>query len=105
MAKFYAAIGFAETVETKPGVWEERITERNYYADLIRNVRRLQSANQVNDDVNVSNEISFIADPYANENFHSIRYAKFMGAAWKVPNVEVQPPRLILTLGGVFNGK
>jgi hypothetical protein len=104
MAKFYGKIGYAETVETKPGVYKEEITERDYYGDLIRNTRRLQSGDKVNDDINVSNEISIVADPFANQNFHSMRYVEFMGAKWKITNVEVQYPRLILTIGGVYNG-
>ena len=105
MAKFYGKIGYASTVETKPGVYEEQIVERSYYGDLIRNTRRLQSADQVNDDINISNEISIVADPYATNNFHTMRYAIFMGTKWKISNVEVSYPRLILTLGGVYNGK
>lgn len=103
MAKWYGAIGFAELVESVPGVWEEVITERNYRGDLIRNTRRLQTTNQVNDNIVIANEISIIADPYINENFHSMRYVKFMGTKWKITNVEVQYPRLILSLGGVHN--
>lgn len=75
MAKFYGKIGYANTVETKPGVYEEQIVERSYYGDLIRNTRRLQSADKVNDDINISNEISIVADPYATNNFHTMRYA------------------------------
>ena len=105
MAKFFGPIGFAEPAETTPGVWEEAITERYYYGDLIRNVRRLQSSDKVNDDINVSNEVSIVADPFANENFHSMRYVEFMGAKWKITSVEVQYPRLILTIGGVYNGQ
>ncbi len=105
MAKFYGKIGYANTVETKPGVYEEQIVERYYYGDLIRNTRRLQSADQVNDDINISNEISIVADPYATNNFHTMRYAVFMGTKWKISNVEVSYPRLILTLGGVYNGQ
>lgn len=105
MAKFYGVIGYAETVETTPGVWEEQIVERNYYGDLIRNTRRLQSADQLNDNINVANEISIVADPYARDNFHSMRYVEFQGAKWKISNVEVQYPRLILTIGGLYNGE
>lgn len=105
MAKFYGKIGYASTVETKPGVYEEQIVERSYYGDLIRNTRRLQSADQVNDNINISNEISIVADPYATNNFHTMRYAVFMGTKWKISNVEVSYPRLILMLGGVYNGQ
>lgn len=104
MAKFFGMIGFARYVESAPGVIDEEIDERPYYGDLIRNTRRLQSADQVNDNINVSNEISIVSDPYANEHFYAMRYVKFMGAKWKVLNVEVQYPRLILTLGGLYNG-
>ena len=103
MAKFYGAIGYAKTVETMPGVWTEQITERNYYGDVIRNSRRLQSSDKVNDDININNQISIVADPYAINNFHSMRYAEFMGAKWKISDVEVQYPRLLLTLGGLYN--
>ena len=104
MAEFYGKIGYAETVETVPGVWKEQITEREYFGDVIRNSRRLQNSGNLNDDVMISNEISILSDPYAINNFHSMRYIKFMGAKWKVSDVEVQYPRLLLTLGGLYNG-
>ena len=104
MAKFYGEIGYSITSETYPGVWEPTIVKKNYYGDIIRNTRRLQSSGNVNDNIEISNEISILSDPYAYENFHSIAYVEYMGAKWKVTNVEVQYPRLILTLGGVYNG-
>ena len=105
MAKWYGAIGYAETVEVRPGVKEEQITELNYFGDLVRNSRRLMSTDQLNDNINVANEISVLADPFAEQNFHKMRYVEFMGAKWKISNVDVQRPRLILTLGGLYNGK
>ena len=103
MAKFYGEIGYANIVETEPGVWEEKIIKRNYYGDIIRNTRSLQTSDNVNDNINISNEISIVADPYANENFHSMRYVYFMGAKWKITSVEVKYPRLILSIGGLYN--
>ncbi len=105
MAKFYGSIGYAVTEETTPGVWEEKITERMYYGDLIRNTKKLQSTDQLNDNINIANEISILADPFAYDNFHSMKYVSFMGAKWKITSVEVQYPRLILTIGGVYNGE
>lgn len=104
MAKWYGKIGYAETAETTPGVWTDRTVEREYFGDLIRNTRRLQTADKVNDDITISNELSIVADPYAINNFHSMRYAEFLGTKWKITNIEVQYPRLLLTLGGVDNG-
>lgn len=103
MPKFYGKIGFAEPTETSPGVWEDIIVERNYYGEVVRNTRRMVTSNHLNENVDISNEISIISDPYANNNFHSMRYVEFMGTAWKVNTVEVQYPRLILSLGGVYN--
>lgn len=103
MAKFYGPIGYAVTEETTPGVWEDRISERMYFGELVRNTRRLQTADKLNDNINVSNEISILADPFAYQNFHTMRYVEFMGAKWKISSVEVQYPRLILTVGGVYN--
>lgn len=105
MAKFYGIIGYSETKEVSPGVWEEDITEREYYGDLLRNMNKFQSSEQLNDNINISNEVSIVADPYARDNFHLMRYICFnrSGAKWKVISVEVQFPRLILTVGGVYN--
>ena len=103
MGKWFGKIGYAVTEEKTPGVWVEQITERNYYGDIQRNTRRLQTSDKLNDDINVANEISIVADPFARENFHAMRYVEFMGARWKISSVEVQYPRLLLTLGGVYN--
>ena len=105
MAKWYGQIGYVDTVETKPGVFVERIMERNYYGDMLRISRRLQSAGQVNDDITIANKLSIVADPYATDHIHSMRYAEFQGSRWKISDVEVATPRLILTLGGLYNGE
>ena len=105
MAKFYGTIGYIRNVEKRPGVYKEEVTERNYSGDLIRNIRQLEASDKVNDDINISNEISIIADPFAYQNFHDMRYVEFMGAKWKIHKVDVQYPRLTLMVGGVYNGK
>lgn len=105
MARWCGNVGYAETVETVPGVWEEVITERLYYGDEYKSNRSIQTSQSgTNDNVNVSNQISFVADPYANEHIYAIRYAEFQGAKWRVTNIDVQRPRLILSLGGLWNG-
>lgn len=105
MAKWSGKIGFYKEVETSPGVWDEAITEHKYCGDALRIIRRTKSADKVNDDIEISNEISIVADAYARENLYSIRYAEFMGALWKVESVLPEHPRLKLTLGGLYNGK
>lgn len=104
MAKFHGVIGYAENKETSSGVFEEAFTRKNAYGDVIRNNRKLENGNHLNDDLSLNNQISIVADPYAAKHFFAIRYVEWMGVKWKVTNVEVQPPRLILTIGGVYNG-
>lgn len=105
MAKFYGKIGYAgATVESSPGVWEDTIVEFSYYGDVIRNTRKLQDGQKINDDLSVNNSISIVADAYANEHFFAIRYIEWAGSPWTVTDVEVRSPRLLLMLGGVYNG-
>lgn len=104
--KYYGKVGYVENIETSPGVWtESKVIERLYTGDIIRNTRRRDSGEHLNDDININNEISIVADSFANQNFHLLRYAEWMGTRWKITNVDVQPPRLILSLGGVYNGE
>ena len=104
MAKFYGKIGFMETAETSPGVWEEVPTERYYFGDVLRNERRWEAAQTLNDGLNINNQISIVADPYAINHFQSMRYIEFMNSKWKIGTVEVKYPRLLLNIGGVYNG-
>lgn len=104
MAKFYDAIGYAELTETEPGSWTEKIVERKYYGDVLSNNRRLQPDDKLNDDIRLSNRISIVADPYARHNYFNIRYVRYMGAKWKVSDVDAsRRPRMILTTGGLYN--
>lgn len=105
MAKWYGKIGYVTTAETEPGIWEEQIIERPYYGDVTSDRRKRQNSGGVNDNINLANVISIVADPFANQNCSTMAYAEFMGAKWKITDVEVQFPRLILTIGGAYNGK
>lgn len=103
--KWYGKIGFEQTVEETPGVYVEQICARPYFGDVVRSLRRLESTDYLNDDINISNEISIVMDAFAYHNFSSMRYVEFMGNKWKVSSVEVQPPRLVLSIGGLYNGE
>lgn len=104
MAKFYGVIGYGHSVESAPGVWTDEITEKTYFGDVFRNTRQVREGENLNDDLTVQNSISIVADAYANEHFFAIRYIYWAGKFWTVTDVEVQSPRLILRLGGVYNG-
>lgn len=103
MAKYHGKIGFGQTSEIKPGVWKDTIIEKNYYGDILQNIVRNDRSQQVNDDLNISNRFSIISDPFATQNFYSIKYLEYLGVKWKVTSVDLQYPRLILSVGGVWN--
>lgn len=103
MAKFFGVIGYGTVTETAPDVYAEAVTEREYFGDITRSSRRWETGQQVNDNLQLDNTISIVADPFALQHFSEIRYIVWNGAKWKVRNVEVQYPRLILTIGGVYN--
>ena len=105
MAKFHGIIGYIETVETSPGVWVEQVTEHTHTGDLTRNTSKWVTSGNVNDNLNVSTEISILGDTYAFEKWWAIKYVEFMGAKWKVTSVEPKHPRLILSIGGLYNGQ
>lgn len=105
MPKFFGKIGYAELAETSPGVWEEKITEHEHYGKVVRNTSKLVTSDNLNDNVDVNTEISIIADTYAIENFSSMRYIEYMGAKWKITTVEPKYPRLILSIGGLYNAR
>lgn len=106
MPKFHGPIGYGESVESPPGsgVYRDVVTEYLYYGDVIRNTRRLQDGEYLNNDLTVGNSISILADPYAIEHFFNMRYIGWSGTLWTISEVEVQTPRLVLRLGGVYNG-
>lgn len=105
MAKWFGKVGYAQMVHTGNGVYKPAITEREYAGDANRVARRLQAVGNLNDNIVTVNEISFVADPFAYSNYHSIRYVEYMNAKWKVTNVDAsQYPRLVLTMGEVWNG-
>lgn len=105
MSKYFGKIGYGVTEETRPGVFEPKITEREYHGDIVRNSRRLENGGKVNDDLNINMTLSIVADPFAYQNFHQLKYVEYMGAKWKATSVEPQYPRLTITLGGVYNGE
>ena len=104
MNKWYGKVGYVDTAEVEPGVWDEVETIREYYGELVKNSSKFQVSGDVNDNRDITVELSIVADSYSDLHFHSIRYVEFDGVKWKVNRVEPRRPRLILSLGGVYNG-
>lgn len=104
MARFYGKVGFGQSQDQGNGVFSTVVTYRMYAGDVVRNFRATKDDEKVNSDLNVSHTISVVSDTYANEHFFAIRYVEWSGALWEVDSVEMQSPRLLLRLGGVYNG-
>lgn len=106
MAKFFGKIGFVETVEISPGIWKELYSEREYYGDIIRQSRYINNNQEsTNKDIGLNNDISIVADSYANENIYAMRYVEFAGSKWTITNAEINYPRIRLTIGGIYNAE
>lgn len=104
MARFFGRVGYGESVEGPPGVWKDVITEKSYFGDIVRNTKKSLEGENLNYDVSVGNAVSIVADAYANEHIFAMRYVEWSGTLWIVQEVEVESPRLLLRLGGVYNG-
>lgn len=104
MAKYFGKVGFVETMETAPGVWEEVATEREYSGDVIRDSRKWEGGEHLNDNLNIGNTISLIPDDYAIDHFFALRYIYWMGTCWKINTITFERPRITITIGGVYNG-
>jgi len=107
MAKWYGKVGYIITKEAEdnPGRWIPEVVEHQYFGDTLRLSSKWTTASKVNDNLDISSQISIVSDPFAYENFQSIKYVEFMGSFWEVSSIEPQYPRLILTIGGVYNGQ
>jgi len=111
MAKFYGIIGFS-ILEERPsgeegvntGIYEETVVEKNYRGDILRNARRWEQSENLNDNLTINNTFSIIADSFALQNYQAMKYMTWSGSSWKITNIEIQRPRIIITVGGVYNG-
>lgn len=101
--KYFGKVGYVTSVEVRPGVWaDDQVVERNYYGDVLRVSRKWQGSDNLNDNLNIRNQISILADPYAYEHFSEIKYVYWKGVKWKVPTIDVDFPRLKLSIGEVY---
>ena len=103
MARYHGYVGYAIDVEAYPGVWEEQISEHEYFGDVVKNRMNIQQNGNVNAKITISNSISIIGDPFAYEHVYAMRYVTYLNKKWAITNIDIQRPRLILTIGGLYN--
>jgi len=104
MARFSGNIGFGADQVVSPGVHDEVITTRFYKGTVERDSRTFRADAEVVGEVSVSHSISIIADEYAIAHLQDVRFVEWDGGFWVVTSRELSRPRLILGLGGVYNG-
>lgn len=107
MARYFGKVGYgiSHEVPEGSGVWKLEIIERTYFGDTLRDSVSNQTGYSTNDNINLGSKFSILADPFAYQNSQYIKYIEYMDALWKVTSVEVQYPRLIITVGGIWNGE
>lgn len=103
MAKYHGYVGYAVDVEAYPGAWEEQIIEHEYFGDILKNKMNVQQNTTVNAAITINNSISIVGDAFAYENFYAIRYVTYLGRKWNVNSIEIERPRIVLALGGLYN--
>lgn len=105
MAKFSGVIGFVETVETSPGVWTDQTTEKRYKGDLLKRYISWQTSDEINPDFNINNQVSIVADSYISNHLAYMKYVVINNVKWKITNIEINRPRLIISLGGLYRNE
>lgn len=105
MARFVGTVGFAMIEETRPSIYEEVYRERLYKGDLIRKSRQWSPSEHLNDDIQIANDISIIADSFAVMNLGVMRYVHWMDQYFEISSAAIDNDRhrITLSLGGVFN--
>ena len=102
MAKYFGNIGFATQVETSPGIWEDAIVDRPYKGDILRNNRRYDNGDSINDNLSLSNTFSIVSDAYLYSHIPAMRYLEYLGSKFKITSVDIERPRVNISVGGAY---
>ena len=103
--RFFGKVGYQIETEDTDSVWAKTMVAKSYFGDVIRNNTRRDTGDTINDQIDVNNRISIVADPFAFENFQNMKYVEWLKQLWNIKSIELQPPRIILEVGGVYNGE
>lgn len=107
--KFSGMIGYQEEVETAPGVWEPQFLERSARGDILQKNHRWNAMQDSTISADSSSErISIGADGFYEKlcRERRIKYVIYDGDPIRYSVLDAQPdrPRIVLSVGGVFNG-
>lgn len=103
--KYVGNIGFlSSNTEVTGGIATQPIISKRYFGEIITTSSRLQTQDKINPDVTINNSIAILLDGYLNNNLSNIVYVEFLNKKWSVSSIELRHPRVILSLGGLYNG-
>jgi hypothetical protein len=109
MARFTGLVGYVTQEESVPGVWSQSETPKMMKGDIIRQSitngkgDRVADSGKVNDDVSLGHRVSLIGDAYAFANCFNMKWVQINGIKWSISSIEMQRPRIIVSLGGMWN--
>lgn len=97
-------LGFSEkNKEVRPGVWKMQPEEVTHRAKLLTYNKDYDSGEEVNDDLKLRNRYEIVMKD-KKLDYQDMRYVIVKGTKWKVSALEFLEVRIIITLGGVYNG-
>lgn len=102
--KYHGKIGYADQVETAPGVFEDLITERPYIGDVKQRTEVLTLGDTVIPQYSTRTSVSVLSDGVLKVNYSNIRYVEYSGVKWTISSAVVEWPRLTLYIGEEYHG-
>lgn len=103
--KFSGKAGFRiDDVEIEPGVYKPQVVVKAIKGSVVSNSYQHQNSDKSTiDNVRITNQLSIVANQFLNKHITNLMYVEFQGVKWKVESFDIQPPRVVVSLGGVYN--
>jgi len=96
-------VGFQHFRETAHSVYRDDQVVRSYPAFVNRvMVRPVVQDDSSVEDVQLSNQVSFLTDWYSTKYIDNIRFVKWRGNRFRVRSVTWQYPRIVLDIGAPY---
>lgn len=105
MARYSGLVGYVTQEETVPGVWSPVENPRTMKGEIIRQSSTNPDHGKINSDISLNHRVSLWGDAYAFDSYYAIKWIQIDGRKWEVTSVEIKRPRIIVTVGGLWNAQ